>query len=134
MKSITKIEDIKTFEDACGFLKLKADKVIPDLSMYPENHREGMLAHAKLVLITEALNTVENDGKRWLPDWEDISEYKYYPWFKMGSSSGVGFSFLGYGLWSTGSNVGSRLCFKSREAAEYAGKQFEDLYKTYFEI
>ena len=82
---------------------------------------------AKLVCIAY------NEG--WIPDWNNNNEYKYYPWFKMGSSSGVGFSYYGYGYWSAGSRVGSRLCFKSSDLAKHAGKLFEqEIYKPLFTI
>lgn len=68
----------------------------------------------------------------WVPDWTNSNEYKYFPWFKMGSSSGVGFSFFVAVRWSAYSTVGSRLCFKTSEKAEHAGKQFIELYKAYF--
>jgi hypothetical protein len=118
--------EIKTFEDACTKLGLDAAKLLPDFSMFPEQHQKAMKAHAKLIIIAEALN----DG--WKPDWENGKWDKYYPWFVMGSPSGSGFSFRGYDHWNTSSNAGSRLCFKSDEIAEYAGKQFEELYKDYF--
>jgi hypothetical protein len=74
-----------------------------------------------------------NEG--WLPDWANSNEYKYYPWFVMGSSSGVGFSYYDYGNWSTFSVVGSRLCFKSADLAKHAGKLFEqEIYKALFTI
>ncbi len=118
--------DIKTFEDACQVLNLDASNVIPDFSFYPEEDKEAMIAHAKLVLIAKALN------EGWVPDWKDYDQYKYYPWFDMDSSSGDGFSYDNYGGWYTHSFVGSRLCFQSREIAKYAGTRFEDLYKSYF--
>jgi hypothetical protein len=117
---------IKTFEDACAALGIDSEKVLPDFLGYPENHRAGMLAHAKLVLIVEALN----DG--WKPDWGDSSQWKYEPWFHMGGSSGSGFAYDDYDRWLSSSHCGSRLCFKSRELAEYAGGQFKDLYKEYY--
>jgi hypothetical protein len=74
-----------------------------------------------------------NEG--WIPDWTNSNEYKYYPWFEMGSSSGVGFAYGGYVSWYSFSVVGSRLCFKSRDLAEYAGKLFEqEIYKPLFTI
>ncbi len=118
---------IKTFEDACSVLELDAKNVIPDFSFFPKNDRQSMIDHAKLVIINQAIN-----GKDYTPDWSNSNEIKYYPWFIMGSSSGVGFAFGDFAYWLTGSNVGSRLCFQSREKALYAGKQFEDLYKSYF--
>ena len=120
---------IKTFEDACKALKLDSKKVLPDFSMFPEKHQKAMIAHAKLVIIAQALNG------DWEPNWYDYNEFKYYPWFEMyESSSGSGFSFYDFGVWDSASYVGSRLCFKSRELAEYAGTQFEALYKDYFVI
>ena len=84
------------------------------------------IAYRKIKLIVEALN------EGWKPDWTNSSEYKYYPWFKMGGSSGSGFLFDGYDYWHTSSDCGYRLCFKSSELAKYAGKQFEGLYRDYF--
>ena len=118
---------IKTFEDACLVLELDAKNVIPDFSFFPKNDIQPMIDHAKLVIINQAIN-----GKDYIPDWSNSNEIKYYPWFIMGSSSGVGFAFGAYDSWLSHSHVGSRLCFKTREKALYAGKQFEDLYKSYF--
>ena len=73
-----------------------------------------------------------NEG--WTPDWTNGSEYKYYPWFKMGSPSGGGFSYGDYVNWASHSLVGSRLCFKSSELAKYAGTQFEDIYKEFLTL
>lgn len=66
-----------------------------------------------------------NEG--WTPDWSNHNEYKYYPWFEMLGSSG--FRFIGYDYWYSASDVGSRLCFKTRALAEHAGKHFTDVYK-----
>ena len=86
------------------------------------------IAYRKIKLIAQVLN------EGWTPDWHNSSEYKYVPWFKMNGSSGSGFSCDDYDVWDTDSRVGSRLCFKSRDLAEYAGKQFLDLYRDYFVI
>lgn len=118
---------IKTFEDACVAENLDVKTVIPDFSLFPENDRQAMIDHAKLIIINKAIN-----GKDWQPDWTNSGQLKYYPWLEMGSSSGGGFSFHDDVRWRTSSFVGSRLCFESREKAKYAGKQFEDLYKSYF--
>jgi hypothetical protein len=118
--------DIKTFEDACKVLNLDATTIIPDFSFFPESDRQAMIDHAKLVIIAKAING------DWVPDWNNWDQYKYYPWFKMGSPSGGGFSYDDCDGWYTCSTVGSRLCFETREQAKYVGKQFEDLYKSYF--
>jgi len=80
-------------------------------------------AHLLLKMIAKSLN------EGWRPNWDNSNEYKYYPYFDMRS----GFRFDdAYDHWASGSNVGSRLCFKTRELAEYAGKTFESTYKDYF--
>ncbi|UOY07739.1 hypothetical protein L0P88_04110 [Muricauda sp. SCSIO 64092] len=122
------MEQIKTFEDACKVLGLDPEKVIPDFSMFQEEHQKAMVAHAKLVIIAQALNG------DWKPDWGNREWDKYCPWFSMGGSSGSGFAPCDSVSWRSRSGVGSRLCFKSSEIAKYAGKQFEELYKDYFLI
>lgn len=119
---------IKTFEDACKALNLNSTAVIPDFSAFPETHQKSMIAHSKLIIIAEALN------EGWKPDWSDSDQYKYYPWFDMEESASGGFSSHVCAADWTSSIVGSRLSFKSRELAEYAGTQFLDLYKDYFVI
>nr|WP_299385561.1 hypothetical protein [Allomuricauda sp.] len=122
------MENIKTFKDACKVLGLDSDKVLPDFGPFPEKHRKAIEAHAKLVIIAEALN----DG--WVPDWGNYDQWKYEPWFDMGGSSGSGFACCVCDGWHSGSTCGSRLCYKSRELAEYAGKQFIELYRHYLLI
>ena len=118
--------DIKTFEDACQTQNLNPLTVIPDFSLFPEKDKNAMIAHAKLIIIANAING------EWVPDWKDWDQYKYYPWFEMGSPAGVGFSYGGCDRWRAVSRVGSRLCFESREKAKYVGTQFQELYKAYF--
>jgi len=83
------------------------------------------LAYKQLKLIVQAFN------EGWTPDWTNGKWDKYYPWFKMGSPSGGGFSFSDYVYWRAGSCVGSHLCYKSSDLAEYAGKLFESIYKDF---
>jgi hypothetical protein len=124
-----KLNQLKTFDDSCKVLGLDANTVIPDFSSFPATDHAAMIAHAKLVIIARAANKLANDGQEWKPDWND-DNWKYYPWFEMGGSSG--FRFYVCDRWYSNSTVGSRLCFISREVAEYIGKQFTDLYKDYF--
>lgn len=116
---------IKTYEAACKALKLNP-KNIPVVSNIPKKHKDAIVAHYKLVIIAEAIN------EGWTPDWADYNQYKYYPWFEM-KKAGAGFSIVCSG-WVDYSSFGSRLCYKSRELAEYAGKQFEKLYNTYMTL
>jgi len=115
---------IKTFEAACKKLKLDPKKCLPVVSGMPKHHQDATIAHAKLVIIAEAMN----DG--WKPDWTNGQWDKYYPWFDLSSGSGLRYDDCDHRR-ST-SDVGSRLCFKSRELAEYAGKHFKKLYEQYF--
>ena len=73
-----------------------------------------------------------NEG--WVPDWTNSNEYKYYPWFKMGSPSGGGFSCDDYVHGSAFSYVGSRLCYKSADLAKHSGQLFESIYKDFLTV
>jgi hypothetical protein len=116
--------NIKNFEDACTALGLDASKVIPDFSGYPAEDQAAMIAHSKLVIVAKALNG------DWKPNWNDGSQHKYYPYFDMRN----GLSYYGYFFDGQCSSVGSRLCFRSSEIAEYAGTQFLDIYKAFLTI
>ncbi|MFY7880566.1 MAG: hypothetical protein ACOVP6_10890 [Lacibacter sp.] len=124
------IQDLKTFEDACKVEGI--EKLNLDLSSFPEALRAPVEAATKLMIINKAANRIDNNGEEWKPDWNDDDQWKYYPWFEMGGSSG--FRFLDFGNWYSFSNVGSRLCFKERSTAVYIGKQFTDLYKQFMVI
>jgi hypothetical protein len=116
------MKKIKTFADACKALGLST-KALPDVSLLTKQQAKGVTAHFKLMVIAEALN----DG--WKPNWKDTNEWRFYPWFALRGGSGFRLAYVDYRY--AGSLVGSRLCFKSREIAEYAGKQFIKLYKDY---
>lgn len=84
------------------------------------------IAYRILKLLAKSLN------EGWLPDWSNSSEYKYFPWFEMRGSSG--FRFAAYDGWRSGSNVGSRLCFKSSKLAEHAANHFLSVYQDFMVI
>lgn len=127
--------DIKSFQDACKALGIT--EALPDVSLLPVKHQKAIVANYQLTIIAEAVNRDE-DGKPWHPDWNDYSEYKYYPWFDMetygDAPAGSGFAFGDCGCAYTGSHVGSRLCFRSRDIAEYVGKEFLSIYRDTFLI
>jgi hypothetical protein len=118
------MEVIKTFSDVLKHLKIDED--------WFEENNDGLsgdeIAYRQVKLIVKTLN------EGWVPDWTNSNETKYYPWFKMGSSSGSGFSCRVCVGWDSHSLFGSRLCFKSRDLAEYAGEQFTEIYKKYMTI
>ncbi len=124
------MERVKTFEDACEVLGIypKEISMTVDFGHNDDAARSiaAVAAFAKLVIIVRALN------EGWVPDWSDERQHKYYPWFKMSSPSGPAFDDCAY--WLSNSDVGSRLCFKSRELAEYAGKQFISIYTDFLTL
>lgn len=115
------MERIKTFEDV-----LADNNITKELF---NNTLVGLtadeIAYKQIKLICKSLN------EGWEPDWDNSSEYKYYPLFKMSSS---GFRCNDCGYWATSSAVGSRLCFRSSELAKYACIQFTEIYKNHLLI
>ena len=121
-KALAPKERIKTIADILNDNKWKQQ----DLDKVTEDLDKDEIAYILLKMLAKSLN----DG--WVPDWSNSNEYKYVPWFEMKGSSGFRFYVCDY--WHALSAVGSRLCFKSSELAEYAGKQFQDLYKQFMII
>lgn len=117
-------ERIKTFADVLTELKIDPQ----DFHNRTYQLDADTKAYEQVKLIVKALN------EGWTPDWENSNQYKYYPYFEMGSPSGGGFSYYVCDFWVTLSFVGSRLCFKSSELAKYAGTQFEDIYKEFLTL
>lgn len=125
--NINIMDRVKTFNDACDVLGL----VHPYQPVGLENivlkeDLKATIAFIKLGIIARALN------EGWTPDWNNSNQAKYYCWFDM--RAGFGFSATVTYYDYTNTSVGSRLCFKSRELAEYAGKQFEAIYKDLFTL
>jgi hypothetical protein len=109
---------IKTFEDA---MKETGRPEVPEFLDVPEDMRNYFKAQFKIIVIAEALN------EGWKADWEDDSEPKYYPYFYMSSGAFV-FRNTYYCYSYAYAGDGSRLCFKTRELARYAGEQFLDIW------
>ena len=121
------MDRIKTFEDACNELEIKSISKNISFGFADSKDNESIEAYAKLCIIIRSLN------EGWEPDWTNSNEYKYYPWFDS-YKSGFGFSYSHYAYWYTITACGSRLCFKSPELAEYAGKQFLEIYNQFLTI
>jgi hypothetical protein len=137
--------EIDTLDTKTGQVKFKPKpkkvteriKTVADLlsandltqSAFDFNHSD-LEPDEKAYKLLKMLAATLNEG--WTPDWNDHNQAKYYPWFEMGGSSG--FRFHDDDLWYSRSGVGSRLCFKSRELAEHAGKQFTEVYKQFMLI
>ena len=129
----TKITDrVKSYEDACEVAGVEPIEAIQLSSLkgfvgLTNKDIDALKATAEMYLITRVLN------EGWVPDWSNTNQYKYYPWLKY-SSAGFGFSSDGYAYVHSTTTVGSRLCFKSKELAEYAGKQFQAQYNRIFNL
>ncbi|WP_156129402.1 hypothetical protein [Flavobacterium sp. AED] len=117
-------ERIKTFVDVLLVLNIDGKEFLEQTKNLPADE----LAYKQLKLIVQAFN------EGWTPDWTNSSQGKYYPWFKMGSPSGGGFSSYDYVRWLADSAVGSRLCFKSADLAKHSGQLFESIYKDFLTV
>lgn len=144
-------ERIKTLEDAIA--ELGEDNSLVQMCKHFDTAgaaagNEDLIAYLKLRIITAALN------EGWTPQFTG-DEYRYYPWYDLygeddwnnlsedtkrqrgvlfggfaydGAIAGFVYAYSYYAPSSTSAYFGSRLCFKSRELALYAGKQFASLW------
>lgn len=130
IKPVVSIKSIKTIEDAiAAYGGLDYDEKI--LFDYSGTNKNLIAARANMLLSIVA-KVLNGD---WQPDWTNHNQNKYYPFFEK-KQTGSAFSFGGYGSGYSyaGTYVGSRLCFKDRETAEYVGKQFIKEYNELMEI
>jgi len=115
---------VKSYEDACRELGLDPED-LPEVENCEPEDRSSIIAFYKLTIIARALN------EGWTPNWQDPNQYKYYPWFKVANSTRFVYADTNYTASSAFAYLGSRLCCKSEELAEYFGKQFEKLWAEY---
>ena len=144
-------ERIKTFEDACAELGedhpyVRAYKGYVDCISEANKDDKDVVAYLKLRIIT----TVLNEG--WKPEFKP-GEWRYAPYFvlytqdeidKMDEETrarvvyrsnfyanaygGVSCASSSYDSGLVYASIGCRLAFKDEELAEYAGKQFIEIY------
>ena len=141
-------ERVKTFEDACNELGDKHPLVSQYYRAFAAFNCEVMtkelFAYLKLRIICAALN------EGWKPKF-DGKEYRHYPWFciytkkaykwldddekkecrVVGLSHDNAYACTSVQTLSSGANSSSRIVFKTRELAEYCGKQFIDIWADY---
>lgn len=148
-------DKVKTFEDAVAILRdehpLVAQFRVIESSFKEADNNLHLFAYARLVIIAEALN------EGWKPKF-DGDECRYYPWFYIytkkeyeeldedekkdcrvvGRSSsgahaygGVVCAYAHNASSYSFTDFGSRLAFKTRELAEYCGKQFIDIWEKF---
>ncbi len=116
---------IPDFKAACKYLGIH-DKMV---TIGLPKHTKASEAFYKLSVIAEAWNKI--DG--FVPDFNDLEQYKYFPIFKYGKGPArFVCSDSAYSAVTTYADIGSRLCFKTGERAKQFGKQFTDLYNQIF--
>jgi hypothetical protein len=119
---------IKTFEDACEELGIEPNEFFQgSIDNGLMNDIKSIVAYSQLIIICRALN------EGWTPDWTNSDQNKYCPYF-IKKVPGFGFSGTDCDGWYSFACVGSRLCFKNCELAEYAGKQFESIYNDFLNL
>jgi hypothetical protein len=118
---------VKTYEDACEVIGISP---VDENELKRLEFTEDEIAYRKLKTIARALNG------DWEPDWTDRDEYKYWPWFYTYYSMEESFVYANTNSKVSNMNaaIGSRLCFKTRELAKYAGEQFVDIYRDFLLI
>ena len=148
------MDRIKTFEDACDELGSEHPMVLAyrntnlrDEEVADEN--KDVIAYLKLRIIVAALN------EGWEPQFMP-GEYRWCPYYVLytkdeieemdetararvvcrsvsnaSASGGVSYAYSNYDAASVYAGIGSRLAFKSEELAEYAGKQFVEIFSDF---
>ena len=149
-------ERIKTFEDACNELGEAHPLVLQYRFNYnnedgwnDDGYTSDFESYLKLRIIAAALN------EGWEPQFTE-DEWRYFPWFELytqkeidemdeeqknrvvyrsfysaDAHGGVAYAYAGSDSSNAYTSIGSRLAFKTRELAEYAGKQFIEIWADY---
>ena len=141
-------ERVKTFEDAVAILgdehPLVAQFRVIENSFKETDNNLHLFAYARLVIIAEALNegwkpTYDKDERRYYPCFYIYTKKEYeklgkdektqcrIPLRSNGNAHAVGglvFAFANYAGSFSSASHGVRLAFKTKELADYCGKQF----------
>jgi hypothetical protein len=117
---------VKSFKEYCKVTGYDGRALSNSFKTVPSSMRKALLATAQLYLLTKYLND------DWKPDWNNRSEYKWFPFFLMNKQGASGFRFLDscYGDAGTCAGGSSRLCYKSEALADHSGKYFADLWEA----
>lgn len=140
-----KMKEIKTFEDACKATGINHE----DWLKAHEGASKDVLAFLKLRIIAMALNEgwhpsfSENEIRYWpcfyiisKEEYEAMSEEQKSRCVGRGGNGAAAYGGLVYAFANDASTFsyshsGSRLAFRTRELAIYAGKQFIDIYADF---
>lgn len=117
-------ERIKTFDDAFRALGAKHPLVQEFVNKISYNSSSDLEAYMMLRIICAALN------EGWEADYRNPNQEKWFPWFiyKYGGIVCVYACYAG-SYSSTGGGV--RLALRTKELAEYCGKQFIDIWADF---
>lgn len=103
-------------------------------STLSEEDRLRLIIVEQFETIIKAINKEENGGKEWIPRY-DIYEEKWWVWTRVQADKdnpggfALSYSVTYYDI--TFTNLGSRLCFKSKSGATYSFETFPELYLKY---
>lgn len=118
--NIFDLNSIKSFDDILKIL----GKTLEDVLIYksPKTSKEVRLnALSKIELIKEVVN------QGWIENWNNDNEYKYYPWFNVGSG---GFLFVG-STYRCSSFFSALAFYKTKEISDFVGETFLKEYKEF---
>lgn len=110
---------IKSYGDICEELNEK-ELTIEDFCFLPISDQCKSLAIAKL----KQIERVVNNG--WIPDWDNQSQQKWYPWFNK-AGSGLVFRASGGDL---GDFAGAVAYFYDEKTSNWVGNIFIDIYSN----
>lgn len=123
-------KDITSYELACQINKQDPNN-LPDVSKLDPAEGEDVINSLKLKRIIRALNTDQETGKVWEPNWSDKNQRKYTPWVEVKASAeqpgGFAFSYSYFDYWCAFACSGSRLCLESSDRVMHLYEHFNDL-------
>ena len=92
-------------------------------------HIKALIALNELFTIAQAWNKADD----FVPDFSNSMQDKWFPWFVYDKgAAGFVYAYTNSTPSDTYANIGSRLCFKTRNRAIQFGKQFVGLYNQVF--
>lgn len=117
------MDRVKEYKDACAET---GETPINVEEMLRLGFTKDEIAYRMMKTVTKALN------EGWVGNVYNSKEYRYYPvFYPNGSPSSFSFNDSDCDSSCAVAGGGSRLCFKTRELSDYAGKQFLNLYKEF---
>jgi hypothetical protein len=126
-KKITSFYDIKSYKDACEVLNIPQTNYL----RFPNEFEWNIHIIRTVGRAINSLIEIETKNTKFpdlFPDFKNIDQKKYYPYFCYKEENWLVYSGSAYVI------VSSRYCghvafFKTEEASVYAGNQFVSIYK-----